>query len=91
MKRLCLLTVIVCSTTMLFAQNIGVGTTNPQEKLHVAGSLRVNDDLILYQNGVVYDSLVVGNLAGAAQARVRVVGGNTRTDALTVGGEGFFE
>jgi hypothetical protein len=89
MQRLSLLSIIVCSNSILFAQNVGVGTTNPQEKLHVAGDLRVNNNLIAYQNGVVYDSLVVGNLAGAANARVRVVGGKTQTDALTVGGGGF--
>mgnify|MGYP001408030964 CR=1 FL=1 len=89
MKRLSLLTVMVCSTPMLFAQNVGAGTITPQEKLHVAGNMRLDNDLIAYQNGVVLDSLVVGNLAGAANARVRVVGGKTRTDALTVGGEGF--
>ncbi len=89
MKRLSLLALIVCGATVIFAQNVGVGTNAPQEKLHVAGSLRVNDDLIAYQNGVVYDSLVVGNVAGAANARVRVAGGKTHTDALTAGGEGF--
>ena len=89
MKRLFLSGVMVYSAIMLHAQNVGVNKTNPQERLHVGGNLRVNEDLIAYQNGVVYDSLVVGNLAGAAQARVRVVGGITRTDALTAGGEGF--
>ena len=78
-----------CSATMLVAQKVGVGTSTPQEQLHVHGNMRVDNDLIAYQHGVLYDSLVVGNLAGAANARVRVVGGKTRTDALTVGGEGF--
>jgi hypothetical protein len=89
MKKLSFLIVMLSNATVLFAQNTGVGTVTPQEKLHVAGDLRVNDDLIAYQNGVVYDSLVVGNVAGAANARVRVAGGKTRTDALTIGGEGF--
>jgi len=89
MKKISLLTVIVCSATMLFAQRVGVGTNTPQEQLHVHGSMRVDNDLIAYQNGALYDSLVVGSLAGAANARLRVVGGTTRTDALTVGGEGF--
>lgn len=89
MKKLYFVMVVVCYASMLFAQNVGVGTATPQEKLQVAGHLRVNDDLIVYQNGVAQDSLVVGNLAGAANARVRVVGGKTWTDALTAGGEGF--
>ena len=89
MKKISLLTVMCCSATMLVAQKVGVGTNTPQEQLHVHGNMRVDNDLIAYQNGVLYDSLVVGNLAGAANARVRVVGGKTRTDALTVGGEGF--
>jgi hypothetical protein len=89
MKTLSLLTLFVCIVTLVFAQNIGVGTNAPQEKLHVAGNMRVNNDFIAYYNGVLYDSLVVGNLAGAANARVRVVGGKTQTDVLTAGGEGF--
>ena len=89
MKRLSLLIVIICNASILLAQNIGVGTTSPQEKLHVAGTLRVNEDLVAYQNGIVNDSLLVGFLAGPTDARVRVVGGKTWTDALTVGGEGY--
>lgn len=89
MKKIFLVIVILCTVTLLVAQNIGVGTRTPQEKLHVAGNLRVNEDLIAYQNGVVQDSLVVGNSAGAANARLRVFGGKTQTDVLTVGGEGF--
>jgi hypothetical protein len=89
MKKISLLTVIVCSGSMLAAQKVGVGTNTPQEQLHVHGNMRVDNDFIAYQNGVLYDSLLVGNLAGAANARLRVVGGKTRTDALTVGGEGF--
>jgi hypothetical protein len=66
-----------------------VNKVNPQERLHVGGSLRVEDNLIAYQNGTVYDSLVVGTVAGEAQARVRVAGGKTQTETLTAGGEGF--
>jgi hypothetical protein len=89
MKNRLLLIILSCITTLLFAQNVGVGTITPQEKFHVAGNMRVDNNLVAYQNGVVNDSLVVGNLAGAANARVRVVGGTTRTDALTAGGPGF--
>lgn len=89
MKKLSLFTAILCNATMLFAQNVGLGTITPQEKLHVAGNMRVDNNLIAYQNGVIYDSLVVGNLAGAANARVRVVGGKTQTEVLTAGGAGF--
>lgn len=89
MKPIFLSVVLFCSTTILFAQNIGIGTATPQERLHVAGSLRVDNDLIAYQNSVLQDSLVVGYLAGAKNARVRVVSGKFRTDALTAGGGGF--
>jgi hypothetical protein len=90
MKKLFLSGIMVYSAVILYAQNVGIGVvTNPQEKLHVGANMRVDNDLIAYQNGVVYDSLVVGNLAGAAQARVRVTGGKTRTEMLTAGGEGF--
>jgi hypothetical protein len=89
MKRFFLSGIMICSAVMLHAQKVGIGVINPQERLHVANNMRVNEDLIAYQNGVVYDSLVAGNLAGAAQARVRVVGGKTWTDMLTAGGEGY--
>ena len=89
MKKLFLSGLMVYSAVILYAQNVGISKINPLEKLHVGGSMRVDNDLIAYQNGVVYDSLVVGYLAGAAQARVRVIGGKTRTETLTAGGEGF--
>jgi hypothetical protein len=89
MKKLFLSVVMVYSGIILYSQKVGVNKVNPQERLHVGGSLRVEDNLIAYQNGTVYDSLVVGTVAGAAQARVRVAGGKTQTETLTAGGEGF--
>lgn len=89
MKKLFLSVVMFYCAIMIHAQKVGVNKPNPQERLHVGGNLRVEDNLIAYQNGVVYDSLVVGNVGGAAQARVRVAGGKTWTDMLTAGGEGY--
>jgi len=89
MKKLFLTGLMVYSGIMIYAQKVGVNKANPQERLHVGGSLRVEDNLIAYQNGTVYDSLVVGTVVGAAQARVRVAGGKTWTEALTAGGEGY--
>jgi hypothetical protein len=89
MKRLILSGVMFYCAGLLYAQRVGVGTNLPKESLHVAGDMRVDENFIAYQNGMLYDSLVIGNLAGAANARVRVAGGLTRTDTLTVGGAGF--
>ncbi|MCE3008375.1 MAG: GEVED domain-containing protein [Bacteroidetes bacterium] len=39
--------IMLCSS-LLFAQNVGINTTNPQETLHVNGSVRVDGKFILY-------------------------------------------
>jgi hypothetical protein len=38
---------IVCTLTIpyLMAQNVGIGTTSPSEKLHVAGNVRVSGEI----------------------------------------------
>ena len=41
MKNYLLFTVILCCQHCLFAQNTGIGTTNPQEKLDVNGGVRI--------------------------------------------------
>jgi hypothetical protein len=74
---------------MLLAQNVGVGVQKPNERLEVAGKMLIEENLIAYQNGVINDSLLVGNLIGETNAKLRVIGGFTRTDTLTAGGEGF--
>jgi hypothetical protein len=89
MKKILLSGAVICIAGILNAQNVGVGTLTPQQKLHVAGTMRVNNDFLSYQSGVVLDSMVIGNVAGAANAKLRVAGGLTRTDVLTLGGEGF--
>ncbi|MBX7243221.1 MAG: hypothetical protein K1X92_15860, partial [Bacteroidia bacterium] len=38
-----LVLLLITNTAFLSAQNVGVGTSSPVEKLHVAGSLRVDD------------------------------------------------
>lgn len=89
MQKILFLFVLVIHVKIVFAQNVGVGTNTPQQKLHVAGTMRVNDDFTSYQSGVIKDSMVIGTPAGSANAKLRVAGGLTRTDDLTVGGQGF--
>ena len=45
--------------------NVGIGTTNPNEKLHVAGNLNVNDGMILYSslnNAFIANKYVLDNV-----------------------------
>ena len=49
--KLLLLIGTICSFLQLQAQNVGIGTNNPQQKLHVAGNLRV--EAIAGANGIM--------------------------------------
>jgi hypothetical protein len=44
-RALNMLTLLVGMTTPCLAQNVGIGTTTPEQKLHVAGSLFVTDNV----------------------------------------------
>lgn len=59
---LVLLGPVIMSST--YGQNVGVGTNNPLEKLHVAGSLRVDDLQTSVPAGAVTDKVVWVDASG---------------------------
>lgn len=72
------------------AQNIGFGVANPLAKLHVgSGSIRIDENLLVYGEGTILNKLTIGNLVGDSNYKLRVVTGKTWTSTLTAGGEGF--
>jgi hypothetical protein len=58
--------------------NVGIGTTTPAEKLHVAGDIRVNDNASIQANGSGY--LQLGNTSGG-DIRVFGDGSSSRIQA----------
>ncbi len=38
MKKIFITLAIICAATFLYAQNLGIGTTNPNEKVHIEGA-----------------------------------------------------
>jgi N-acetylneuraminic acid mutarotase len=51
MKKLSIVVAGIFIVTSSFAQNIGIGTTSPQQKLHVAGNIRI--DALSGTNGIL--------------------------------------
>jgi len=84
-----LLILLSGSALLLQAQNTGIGTLTPLERLHIAGDMILDGDIKAFQSGVVQDRLIVGQPAGEFIAKLRVFGGKTWTGTLTAGGEGF--
>ena len=64
---ICLLALLI-SPILLYAQNIGIGTTVPSEKLDVAGNVKTNG-LIISTGGNSYDQLMKSNVNGAVGFR----------------------
>lgn len=63
MKTFGLLIIALIPYSFLMAQNVGVGTTNPLEKLDVAGNIKA-DGVIINSGGSAYDFLMKSNSAG---------------------------
>src|SRR6185436_9235361 len=64
---ICLLALITLPI-FIHAQNIGIGTTVPAEKLDVAGNVKTNG-LIISTGGNSYDQLMKSNVNGAVGFR----------------------
>jgi hypothetical protein len=64
MKRLSLSSMLIIAFTALFAQNVGIGTSNPSYKLDVAGSIRSTS------NGYFEGSVGIGTTTPAYKFQV---------------------
>lgn len=63
-RSLLLLCLWPCISVVALSQNVGIGTSNPQERLHVAGELRV--DGLAGSDGRVVTASTLGNLVALA-------------------------
>ncbi|MBK7697737.1 MAG: hypothetical protein IPJ39_02940 [Saprospiraceae bacterium] len=41
---------VLMSYTTIYGQNVGVGTLNPLQKLHVNGDIRIDGDSLIFNN-----------------------------------------
>lgn len=80
-------TVAVCSQIFDNGTNVGVGTTAPAQKLHVAGNLQFNGDLRPNANPGAAGQILTSQGAGAAPiwqnpASIPLLGNNTQSVSL---------
>lgn len=75
MKKVVVTVASICIAVFSFAQNVGIGTTSPQQRLHVAGNIRVdalagtagilkynsNGDLVPLSNSGNTNEVLLGN------------------------------
>lgn len=64
MKRMAILSIVLFTCCLVSAQNVGIGTPMPVEKLDVNGNIKATG-LLLTSGGVQYDFLMKSNTAGA--------------------------
>ena len=71
------------------AQNVGIGLPNPLYPLHVAGTIKTNNNLYASGNGWIAGKVTIGDVVPNDEYKLRVLGGKTWTSILTAGGIGF--
>ena len=86
-----ILTIVMLGTffQMLFAQNVGIGLGNPIYPLHVAGTIKTNENLIASGTGWIAGKVTIGEVVPNDEYKLRVIGGKTWTSILTAGGAGW--
>jgi hypothetical protein len=67
MKKLVFISMTLLSNAV-FAQNVGIGTTTPVEKLDVIGNIKTNG-LIINNGGSLHDFIIKSNAAGVVGFR----------------------
>ncbi|MCX7652738.1 MAG: hypothetical protein N2200_07725, partial [Bacteroidia bacterium] len=60
------LILVACFTALVWAQNVGIGTSTPSERLHVAGNLRLDNAFMPGNNAGAVGNLLLSQGAGVA-------------------------
>ena len=95
---LCVALLLACSTNVAFSQNVGIGTTNPSQKLELAtGNVKLsNSALGILLNGADrpmitrgFDPFLSGNLLGAGRWGLFMEGNRLTLGMPNVSGKGL--
>jgi len=76
-----ILTIIVIATQSL-AQNVGVGTALPSQKMHVAGNIRTNNGMIMWPGAFPASNLPIAINVQYSSARITLALG-VQANAIT--------
>jgi hypothetical protein len=90
LKKISLQLVLLCPVIVIAQNNVGIGTTSPTERLHVAGNIRADTlkttSLRLSGSAPAAGKVLTSDANGNASWQTPAGGGGTLTDAYNFGG-----